>query len=167
MQSHWQAYFFACSVFRYFFNQHTHEESLVTDPLLPTQSIEKAPLWAGESDPFERIGMYGWIGMYITGALLFLVILAHLFLAHVKPTGAITAHSIWVGLQSPLVRFLDLSLLALAVVHGFLGIRRIILDCEILRGRGQAWLTIIICLIGAVIVAFGLVLFSRLTSPAI
>ena len=129
------------------------------------ESLRKAT-WAGESDPFERIGLWGWIGMYSTGTLLFLVILAHLFLAHIKPTAEITAQSIMTGLQSYPVRFFDLSLLVLAVVHGLLGARRIILDCEILRGRGQAWLTVVLCIVGLGIIAFGFVLFGRLAGAA-
>ncbi len=120
--------------------------------------------WAGHGDPYERIGLWGWVGLYFTGALLLFFLLAHIFLIHFTPPVTITAQTTALGLQSPLVRFLDLSLLAFAVVHGLLGTRRIILDCEVFRGRGQRWVSAILIILGIFFVASGFIIFRSLAS---
>jgi succinate dehydrogenase hydrophobic anchor subunit len=117
----------------------------------------------GQRQPFTRIGLWGWVGLYITGALLVFFLFAHIVLVHLKPSADITAQTTSLGLKSPFIKLLDLALLALAVSHGLLGARRIVLDCEIFKARGQAWLTGVLSMAGVLLVVFGWVLLKELT----
>lgn len=119
----------------------------------------------GAAEPFERIGLWGWVGLYVTGAVLLFFVLAHLFLVHFRASSAITAQATASLLQSPLITMIDFSVLVLAVTHGLLGARRVILDMEIFHARGRAWLTGILSLAGAVLILIGFLLLRQLTAP--
>ena len=118
------------------------------------------------AQPFERIGLWGWVGLYVTGALLLFFLFGHVLLVHLKPSVSLTAQATSLGLTSPFVRVLDLALLTFAVIHGLLGLRRLVLDCEILRARGRAWLTGAFSIAGVLLIVFGYVLLQRLITPA-
>lgn len=114
----------------------------------------------------KRIGLLGWFGMYLTGAVLFFLMLSHLGAVHyfpVAPTMALA--DISRSLQSHLsLRIIDVGLLVFCIVHGLLGLRRVILDLEIMGSAGDRCLAWGFTAIGAGLFMFGISVFNGLLS---
>ncbi len=83
------------------------------------------------------VGLGAWLGLYLTGAVLVVFLLAHLWALHYVQIGPMTARAVADRLRTPFFQVLDLGLLALALTHGLLGLRRVLLDCEGLGPRVQ------------------------------
>ena len=113
---------------------------------------------------YERIGFWGWVGLYATGIVLICFLVSHVWLVHYGKAETITAKSTTLTLQSPLVMTIELGLLIFGVIHGLLGVKRITLDMELLKQRGSKYLTIFLIGIGAVLIFSGIILFYRLSS---
>ena len=75
-------------------------------------------------------GIVAWLGLYLTGAFLVVFLLAHLWVLHYTQVGPITARAVADRLRMPFFQVLDLGLFALALTHGLLGLRRVLLDFE-------------------------------------
>lgn len=114
--------------------------------------------------PPERIGLWGWLGIYVTGFCLIFFLLAHVWIVHYATDGTITLRSTLSALQSPFVMIVELGLLAFAVVHGMLGIRRITLDLELLGKKGDRYLTWCLTAAGFILITSGLIIFNQLTA---
>ena len=112
----------------------------------------------------KRIGQLGWFGMYLTGAVLFFLLLSHLGAVHyfpVAPTMALA--DISRSLQSHLsLRIIDIGLLAFCIVHGLVGLRRVILDLEIMGRAGDRCLAWGFTAIGVGLFIFGISVFNGL-----
>ena len=116
------------------------------------------------SVPPERIGLWGWLGIYVTGFCLLFFLLAHVWILHYATDVTITLRSTFSALQSPFVMIVELGLLAFAVVHGMLGIRRIALDLELLGKKGDRYLTWGLTAAGFILITSGLIIFNQLTA---
>jgi len=90
------------------------------------------------SEPHERIGLVGWLGLYGTGPILLFFLFAHIWLVHYASSQPITLRNTLLALRSPIVQTIDLGLLLFAVVHGMIGLNRLILDLELLKKRGRS-----------------------------
>lgn len=91
-----------------------------------------------------------WLGLHLTGVLLVIFLLAHIWAEHYA-TGGETGFSfqfVQSRLQNPLYVFLDLGLLLLAMYHGLVGFRRFVEDLEIVGQRGMQIFTGMLVLIG-------------------
>lgn len=113
---------------------------------------------------YQRIGLWGWLGLYASGAVLLFLLLTHVGILHFgtyEPLGIKTTQK---ALSSPFIRTIELSLLLLALFHGLMGVRRIILDLEILQKRGNRWLSLCLVVLGIALFSWGLLLFNRLSS---
>lgn len=76
-------------------------------------------------------GLAAWAGLYVSGVLLVAFVLAHLVAVHYARDVAaqpLTFGSVAFRMRSPVFRVLDLGLLAMALVHGLVGIYRFIDD---------------------------------------
>ena len=107
----------------------------------------------------QRIGLWGWLGLYFTGALLFFLLLIHVWLVHYSSTEPISFQRTVSALGSPFVRMIELGLLLFGFTHGLTGLRRILLDLEIFGKRRGKYLSWGIFLIGGLLVNWGLILF--------
>ena len=114
-------------------------------------------------EPYERIGLWGWLGLYATGAILLAFVLTHLLLVHYTSSQPITLKNTLLALRSPFVRTVDLGLLLFVVVHGMLGLRKVILDLDLLRIKGALYLSWLMVAAGAALLAWGLYVFTRLS----
>jgi succinate dehydrogenase hydrophobic anchor subunit len=77
-----------------------------------------------------------WTGLYVSGLLLMVFVAAHLWSVHYASEMASTRFtftSVGAKLQSRFSSLVDLSLLVLALVHGLLGMHRVIADLGICR----------------------------------
>ena len=107
----------------------------------------------------ERIGLWGWLGIYVTGFFLSFFIAAHIWLIHYASQAQITFKSSLAALQSPFVMAVEVGLLVFAVVHGMLGVRRIVLDLELLGKRGDRYLMWVLTAVGAILIISGTIIF--------
>ena len=108
----------------------------------------------------ERIGLFGWLGLYATGALLLIFLFAHIWLIHYVSPQPITLKHTIEFLNSPLVRIVDIGLLLLAVVHGMIGLSRLILDLELVKKSGALLLNVILFVLSIVIFITGVFIFN-------
>jgi succinate dehydrogenase hydrophobic anchor subunit len=114
---------------------------------------------------FERIGFIGWFGLYVTGALLLIFVLTHIWLIHYTAPQPITLKHITEALSSPLVIMVDLGLLLLAVIHGMIGLGKLILDLELIQKSGARVLNVILFLLGMAIFIAGIYVFKFFCFP--
>ena len=114
----------------------------------------------------RRIGQLGWFGMYLTGAVLFFLLLAHLGAVHYFPAAPkLTLADISRSLQSHLwLRIIDIGLLGFCILHGLIGFRRVILDLEIMGRTGDRCLSWGFTVIGAGLFIYGISVFNGLLS---
>lgn len=91
---------------------------------------------------------WDWVNLYWSGVLLVAFLLGHLAVVHLLTPFPVTAGSVLARLRTPLAWVLDLGLLLLALYHGLIGLRRVILDLEILDRRGVGVLTAVFALFG-------------------
>jgi len=112
--------------------------------------------------PSERIGLWGWLGLYLSGIVLLVLLFAHLILVHYISPQPITFKNTLLALQSPLVRIIDVGLLLFAVFHGMLGLRKIILDLEWMKKKGARYLAWFLMAGGAALLYWGFLIFRRL-----
>ena len=136
----------------------------------PNRNTEIAPPGFHDATPeqisAERIGLWGWLGIYVTGLCLSFFLAAHVWLIHYASQKTITFQSSLAALQSPAVMVIELGLLVFAVVHGMLGVRRIILDLELLGKRGDRYLTWGLTGLGAILIISGIIIFQGF-SPSV
>jgi succinate dehydrogenase/fumarate reductase cytochrome b subunit len=58
----------------------------------------------------------------------------------------------------------ELGLLFLVVIHAMVGLRRIVLDLEVLKRKGSRYLTWSLVAAGAAVCLWGVVIFNRLAA---
>jgi succinate dehydrogenase hydrophobic anchor subunit len=111
----------------------------------------------------ERIGLIGWLSLYVSGALLVVFIVFHIIAVHFVHEGNITAQTVNRDLRSGFLSSVSIGLLLLAAFHGLMGLRRVILDLELFGKKGDRALQIVLTVVGVVIVAIGIEIFRRFT----
>jgi len=111
-----------------------------------------------------RIGLWGWLGIYITGAILLILILFHVGMIHYASSQPFSWSRTAEALRSPLVRCVEFSLLVFALIHGMMGLRRLILDLEIFKRRGSPYLTLCLTGVAVILLLWGLQIFRHLTA---
>jgi succinate dehydrogenase hydrophobic anchor subunit len=116
------------------------------------------------SEIHPRIGFWGWLGLYASGAVLLLLLVAHIWIVHFATTGPLSLGTTLETLNSPIIRGVELALLFLALVHSLLGVARVVLDLEVLKQRGRKVLIWGLSAAGAGLLAWGFVLFATLSS---
>jgi succinate dehydrogenase/fumarate reductase cytochrome b subunit len=119
-----------------------------------------APITGG---PNERIGLVGWLSLYVSGAILFVLLLTHVLAIHFMRTGEITAATVRQDVGSSFLSVIILGLLLVGLFHGLLGFFRMSLDLEILGARGSRRLRWVLCVTGAGLTVLGVVVFSCLS----
>ena len=124
------------------------------------------PAFSAKRDmgPYERIGLLGWLTLYFTGALLLFFLLSHVWFSVYASSQPITLEASRLLLQSNYVKVLELGLLFLALVHGMIGVKRIILELDLARKRGERYLNWCFTIIGALILVFGIYIFGLLSA---
>ena len=129
------------------------------DPVAQPEVLAKRDL-----EPYERIGLPGWLLLYVTGALLLFFLLSHVWLSVYGSFQPFTLKATQLLLRSTFIRVVELGLLLLAVVHGMIGVKRIILELDLVKKRGAQYLNWFFLLAGTLIFVFGLYIFAFLSS---
>ena len=126
-----------------------------------TQRQAASPLTGG---PGERIGLWGWLTLYITGAILFFLLLAHLFASHFVGEKPINAAVVRGDVESSFLSVVSIGLLLVGLLHGLLGLRRVLLDLELFGKKGDQWLKTILLVAGLGLAAAGWMIFRGMQS---
>jgi succinate dehydrogenase / fumarate reductase, membrane anchor subunit len=98
----------------------------------------KAPV---EGRPRASLELWAWLFMRFSGILLLVLAVGHVLIMHVLETGVERVDFDFVVQRwsSPFWRTWDWMLLSLALLHGVIGMRTIILDYVKRRGSRLAW----------------------------
>jgi succinate dehydrogenase / fumarate reductase membrane anchor subunit len=134
------------------------------EPKMSERLMKQRSTWGSG----ERIGLIGWLSLYLSGVLVVFLVLGHILFIHFISDADITAQSVYRDLQSGFISFLTIALLPLGVFHGLMGLRRVILDIEILGKKGDRVLLVVLGLVGVFIVIIGIEIFFKfklLASP--
>ncbi|EID53712.1 succinate dehydrogenase hydrophobic membrane anchor subunit [Saccharomonospora xinjiangensis] len=106
--------------------------------------------------------LYSWLFMRMSGLLLIVLVLGHLFIMNILDGGVHRINFAFVAgrWSSPFWQFWDLAMLWLAMIHGGNGLRTII-DDYARRDATRFWLKMVLYLAVVVIVLLGtLVIFT-------
>jgi succinate dehydrogenase hydrophobic anchor subunit len=114
--------------------------------------------------PSERIGLVGWLSLYVSGALLFFLLLIHVLAIHFFGEGQITAASVRQDLGSWFLTIISLGLLLVGLIHGLIGFFRMLLDLEIFGKRGSRRFKWLLYVTGAGLTIFGGIVYSGLAA---
>ena len=117
--------------------------------------------------PYERIGSFGWFLLYVTGALLLFFLASHVWLSVYGSLQTVTLKGSQLLLGSTFVRVMEIGLLFLAVIHGMIGLKRIILELDLTKKRGNRYLNWCFVMAASLILVFGLYIFFLLTSEIV
>jgi succinate dehydrogenase / fumarate reductase membrane anchor subunit len=96
----------------------------------PPDAPPGRPAWAGRERPIGGMELWAWLFMRISGLALVLLAVGHVIVVHLLDEGVGRVDFGFVATRwaSPLWRTWDWALLVLALVHGVIGLRNIILD---------------------------------------
>jgi succinate dehydrogenase / fumarate reductase membrane anchor subunit len=91
--------------------------------------------------PRNRLELWAWLFMRLSGILLLFLAVGHVLIMHVLDTGVQRVDFDFVAERwsTPLWRTWDWMLLSLALLHGIVGMRTIILDYVRRPGARLAW----------------------------
>ena len=138
------------------------------DSLKPNDPAFKPGLSGkGNLGPYERIGLFGWFILYVSGALLLFFLASHVWLSVYASLQPVTLKGSQLLLGSTFVRVVELGLLFLAVIHGMIGLKRIILELDLTKKRGNRYLNWCFVMAASLILVFGLYIFFLLTSEIV
>lgn len=129
------------------------------DPVSQPEVLAKPDL-----EPYERIGLPGWLLLYVTGALLLFFLFSHVWLSVYGSFQPFTLKGTQLLLRSPFIKVVEIGLLFLAVVHGMIGVKRIILELNLARKKGSQYLNWCFVIAGTLIFVFGIYIFGLLSS---
>lgn len=109
--------------------------------------------------PNERIGLLGWLSLYVSGGILFFLLLAHILAIHFSGGSEIDATRVRDDVSSVFLSLLSIGLLLVGIFHGFLGFRRMVLDLDLFGPTGDRWFKWILLVLGLGCAVFGLNVF--------
>jgi len=118
----------------------------------------------GPESTYRRIGFWGWLGLYASGVLLLFFLLAHIWFIHYSAAEPPSLKTTMAMFASPVVKTVEIGLLAMALIHGLIGLCRIVLDLEIFKERGQKLLIRGFITGGVIVFGWGLILFLKFAS---
>ena len=100
--------------------------------------------------------LYAWLFMRLSGLLLVVLVLGHVFIMNVLDGGVHRVNFAFVAGRwaSPLWQFWDLAMLWLAEIHGTIGLRTVI-DDYARRDATRRWLKMLLYTSAVLIVALG------------
>lgn len=96
----------------------------------PASAPPGRPAWARRERPMGGMELWAWLFMRVSGLILVVLAVGHVIIVHLIDEGVGRVDFGFVALRwaSPLWRTWDWAMLVLALVHGVIGIRNIVLD---------------------------------------
>lgn len=112
----------------------------------------------------ERIGLAGWLSLYVSGAVIFFLLLIHILAIHFFADEKITVISVRADFKSLSLTIINLGLLFFGLFHGLLGLRRVVLDLEIFGKKGDQIFIWVLTAGGFGLAVFGIAIFQGFTA---
>jgi succinate dehydrogenase cytochrome b556 subunit len=109
---------------------------------------------------------WAWIGQVISGVLLIVIALLHLYFQHFAAQGLLNAGEVVTHVSSPLIFTLEVLFVIVVTYHALLGIRAVIFDLslsEVTRRNISVGLTIL----GLATVVYGVILAILIQSQVL
>lgn len=96
----------------------------------PSPAAPGRPAWARRERPIGGAELWAWLFVRLSGLLLVILAVGHVVIVHLLDEGVGRVNFGFVSLrwQSPFWRTWDWGMLVLALLHGVIGLRNIILD---------------------------------------
>jgi succinate dehydrogenase hydrophobic anchor subunit len=110
--------------------------------------------------PSERIGLLGWLSLYVSGAILFFLLLAHILVIHFFGDQKISAVSVRADVGAWSLALISLGLLLVGLLHGLIGFRRVSLDLELFGKKADRRFKLILSAVGTGLAVFGIIVFK-------
>ncbi len=127
-------------------------------------TVKKKEFRTISGDSSERIGLVGWLTLYTSGAILFFLTMIHILAIHFFSTGMINTAAVQTHFRSTFLTTIIMGLLFMGLFHGLVGLRRVVLDLEILdRKSDQVFIWVLIA-VGLGLAGFGVKIFNGFTS---
>lgn len=112
----------------------------------------------------ERIGLWGWLSLYVSGTLLLFFAIAHILVIHFFSAEKITTSVVKAHYGSAYLTVISLGLLFIGLTHSLIGFRRVVLDLEIFGRKGDRIFIWILVATGVILAFFGLSIFKGFVS---
>jgi succinate dehydrogenase / fumarate reductase membrane anchor subunit len=113
----------------------------------------------------RTITLWEWGLLYGTGALLVVLLLGHIWFTHyvVPASIGLRYQSVAERLRLLSIQLLDLGLLTFALAHGLVGLRRIVVDTEVLGRNSLRIMNGVLILLGLAGLIVGVQIFQAFT----
>lgn len=98
-----------------------------------------------------------WIGQAVSGVLLIVIVLLHMYFQHFAARGLLDADEIIVHVSQPAIFVLELLFVLIVTYHALLGLRAILFDLN-LSETARRKVTLGLTALGVVTVLYGVVL---------
>jgi succinate dehydrogenase hydrophobic anchor subunit len=120
--------------------------------MTPSPTRERSVAVDGETS------FWRWLVLVATGLLLLVFVVSHIWSVHYSgyaANGTFTFDAVSAKLRHPLSRWIDLSLLVLALVHGLVGTQRIVADLGVLGQKALRLVNVALTGIGVLGLFYG------------
>lgn len=98
-----------------------------------------------------------WIGQAVSGVLLIVIVLLHMYFQHFAARGLLDAEEIIVHVSQPAIFILEILFVLVVTYHALLGLRAILFDLN-LSETARRKVTLGLTFLGVVTVLYGVVL---------
>ena len=115
------------------------------------------------SIPTGANGFGQWAGLYVSGILLVVLVLAHIVAVHYAGDFSVEGYrftEVTRRMASPLYRFALLGLLLVGLFHGLLGFHRFVADLGVCGRRSLRVLSVVLTVTGVVGLTYGWLIYQ-------
>jgi succinate dehydrogenase cytochrome b556 subunit len=98
-----------------------------------------------------------WIGQAVSGVLLIVILLLHMYFQHFAAQGLLDAGGVVAHVSSPLIFALEILFVVVVTYHALLGIRAVVFDLN-LNESARRNITLGLTVLGVATVAYGVIL---------
>lgn len=99
----------------------------------------------------------GWIGQAVSGVLLIVIVLLHMYFHHFQPGGMLSASEVVTHVSSNIIFVLEILFILFVTYHAMLGVRAILFDLK-LSDTARRRINVGLTLLGVVTAVYGVIL---------
>ena len=107
-----------------------------------------------------------WIGQVVSGVLLIVIVLLHLYFQHFATQGLLDAGQVVAHVSSPLIFTLEVLFVIVVTYHALLGIRAVLFDLSLGEATRRN-LSVGLTILGVATVGYGVILAILIQSQAL
>jgi len=107
-----------------------------------------------------------WIGQVVSGVLLIVIVLLHLYFQHFATQGLLDAGQVVAHVSSPLIFTLEVLFVIVVTYHALLGIRAVIFDLSLSEATRRN-ISVGLTILGVATVVYGVILAILIQSQAL